>query len=208
MRLYYTPGTCSLSPHIVAREAGIALDLVRVDIATHLTEGGERYTDVNPNGYVPALVLDDGFVLTEGPAIVQYLADLAPEAGLVPAAGTRGRYVAQQWLNFVSTELHKGFSPLWHKETPAETRAAAKEQLAKRFGFLDRELAGRPFLLGEAFSVADAYAFTILGWAKYMAIDLGRWPNVAAYVERVAARPKVREAMIAEGLLKPEADAA
>ena len=208
MRLYYTPGTCSLSPHIVAREAGIALDLVKVDIAAHLTESGDRYTEVNPNGYVPALVLDDGYVLTEGPAIVQYLADLAPGSGLVPAAGTRGRYVVQQWLNFVSTELHKGFTPLWHKETPAQTRAAAKAQLAKRFGYLDRELADRPFLLGGSFSVADAYAFTILGWAKFMAIDLARWPSLSAYVARIAERPKVREALIAEGLIEAEAEAA
>lgn len=207
MRLYYTPGTCSLSPHIVAREAGLEIELVRVDLATRLTEAGDRYTAVNPNGYVPALVFDDGFVLTEGPAIVQYLADLAPAAGLVPEAGTRERYVVQQWLNFVSTELHKGFAPLWKKETPAETRRMARDALAARFSFLDQHLAGRDFIASDRFGVVDAYAYTILRWAAYMAIDLGRWPNLTAYVERVADRPKVQEALVAEGLV-PAAKAA
>jgi glutathione S-transferase len=208
MRLYYTPGTCSLSPHIVAREAGLDIELVAVDLATKLTATGERYAAVNPNGYVPALVLDDGHILTEGPAIVQYLADLAPEAGLIPANGSLGRYDAQSWLNFISTELHKGFAPLWKKDTPAETRRAARETLATRFSHVDQHLAGRRYLLGDSFSVADAYAFTVFNWSKVMAMDLGRWPNITLYLDRILARPKVRQALIVEGLLPEEAEAA
>jgi glutathione S-transferase len=208
MRLYYAPGTCSLAPHIVAREAGVAVDLIKVDLATKLTERGEDYRKINPKGAVPALVLDDGTVLTEAAVVIQYLADHATEAGLIPAAGTLDRYVAQQWLNYVATELHKGFGPLWHKETPAEMRRIVKDQLAAKFSFLDQELAGRPSLTGGRFGVADAYAFTILGWAKFMAIDLARWPNLAAYVARIAERPKVRETLVAEGLVEDEAEAA
>ena len=208
MRLYYSPGTCSLSPHIVAREAGLDIELVAVDIATKLTQRGERYTQINPKGYVPALVLDNGLILTEGPAIVQLLADAAPAAGLIPAAGTLKRYVAQEWLNFISTELHKGFSPLWRKETSADMRRLARETLATRFSFLDQHLADRPYILGDRFGVADAYAFTVLQWAKVMAIDLGRWANITAYLGRVGARPKVREALIAEGLVPSESEAA
>ena len=208
MRLYYTPGTCSLAPHIVAREAGVAVDLVKVDLATKRTEAGDDYLAVNPKGAVPALVLEDGFVLTEAAVVIQYLADLSPEAGLLPADGTRGRYVAQQWLNYVATELHKGFTPLWHKETPAEMRKIVKEQLAAKFSYLDQQLASRSYLTGDSFAAPDAYAFTILGWAKFMAIDLGRWPNLAAYVARIEARPKVREALVAEGLLPTDAQAA
>jgi glutathione S-transferase len=205
MRLYFTPGTCSLAPHIVAREAGADIELVKVDLASKLTEQGDDYRAVNPKGSVPALVLDDGSVLTEAAVVIQYLADGAPESGLIPPAGTFDRYIAQQWLNYVATELHKGFGPLWHKETPAEMRRIVKEQLAAKFGFLDQELAKRPFLTGHSFGVADAYAFTILGWAKYMAIDLGRWPNLTAFLARIEARPKVRETLVAEGLAAAEA---
>jgi glutathione S-transferase len=208
MRLYFTPGTCSLSPHIVAREAGLDIELVAVDIATKTTERGERYTQINPKGYVPALVLDNGFILTEGPAIVQLLADLAPAAELIPGPASLDRYVAQEWLNFISTELHKGFSPLWRKDTPADMRRLARDNLATRFSFLDQHLADKPYILGDRFSVADAYAFTVLQWAKVMAIDLGRWSNVTAYLERIAARPKVRETMIVEGLIPAESEAA
>lgn len=199
MRLYYTPGTCSLAPHIVAREAGANIELVKVDLATKLTENGGDYRAINAKGAVPALVLDDGFVLTEAAVVIQYLADRA--SGLIPAPGTLERYVALQWLNYVATELHKGFSPLWNKATPAEMRRIVTEQLAAKFSFLDQELAGRPFLTGDTFAAPDAYAFTILGWAKYMRIDLGRWPNLTAYIARIEARPKVREALAAEGLL-------
>ena len=204
MRLFYIPGTCSLSPHIVAREAGLDIDLVQVDIATKRTADGLEYRSVNPKGAVPALELDDGQVLTESAVIVQYLADLAPEAGLAPANGSFERYRLQEWLNWISSELHKGFGPLWSKDTPPETQAAAKANLALKFGYLDRHLATREHLLG-GFSVADAYAFAVLGWAAFFAIDLARWPNVAAYVARLAARPAVRRALVTEGLI---ADAA
>lgn len=204
MRLFYIPGTCSLAPHIVAREAGLDIELAQVDIATKRTADGLDYRSVNPKGAVPALELDDGQVLTEGPAIVQFLADLAPAAELAPANGTFERYRLQEWLNWISSELHKGFGPLWSKDTPPETQAAAKANLALKFGYLDRHLATSEYLLG-GFSVADAYAFAVLGWAKFFAIDLARWPNVAAYVARLAARPAVRRALVTEGLV---ADAA
>ena len=207
MQLYYTPGTCSLSPHIVAREAGIDLDLVKVDLATKLTDAGADFRRVNPKGSVPALVLDDGRVLTEGPAIVQYLADLRPDSRLAPAHGSFERYRLQEWLNWISTELHKGFGPLWRKDTPPEVQQAAKDTLALKFAHLDQHLAISPYLLAE-FGVADAYAFAVLGWAKFFAIDLARWPNLAAYVARIAARRAVRAALVAEGLIAPDAEAA
>lgn len=201
MRLYYAPGACSLAPHIVAREAGLSIQLVKVDLAARRTEGGGDYLAVNPKGQVPALKLPDGLVLTEAAVLIQYLADRAPYAGLIPAAGSIDRYLVQQWVNFVATELHKGFGPLWKKETPEDMRRIVKETLATKFAFLDRELAERPFLAGDSFTVADAYAFTVLGWAGFMSIDLARWPSLSAYFERIAARPAVSEAMIAEGLI-------
>ena len=201
MRLYYTPGACSLAPHIVAREADLPFDLVSVDLATKKTADGADYLAVNPKGAVPALRFDDGLVLTEAAVVLQYLADQAPEAGLIPPSGSIERYVTQEWLNFVATELHKGFAPLWRKDTPANVREATKETLAAKFSYLDTILSERPYLAGAAYSVADAYAFTILGWAKFMAIDLARWPNLTAYLARIGARPKVREALAAEGLL-------
>ena len=200
MKLYYVPGTCSLAPHIVAREAGIELELVAVDMATKRLPDGEDYRGVNPKGAVPALELGEGEVLTEGPAIVQFLADCRPEAGLAPANGTLERYRLQEWLNWIATELHKGFGPQWLKDTPQATQAAAKAGLAAKFGFLDRHLATSDYLLAR-FSVADAYAFAVLGWATFFAIDLARWPHVAAYVVRLAARPGVKAALVAEGLI-------
>lgn len=204
MQLYYTPGTCSLSPHIVAREAGIDIDLVKVDLATKLTETGADYRRINPKGSVPALALGEGRMLTEGPALVQYLADLRPDSGLAPANGSFERYRLQEWLNWISTELHKTFSPLWRKDTPQDAQQATKDVLAQKFAYLDQHLATSPYLLAD-FSIADAYAFAVLGWAKFFAIDLARWPNVAAYVARIAARPAVRAALVAEGLIEAEA---
>lgn len=205
MKLYYAPGTCSLSPHIVAREAGLSIDLERVDIGKtpHRTEGGASFNTVNPKGYVPALVLDDGGVLTEGATIVQYLADLAPQSALAPAAGTIERYRLQEWLTFISSELHKMFSPwLFHPEHGEVAAAAARAKIAERFAFLDAHLATRAYLMGERFTAADAYAFTIVGWARPAHIDLTPYPHLRSYMERIAARPKVQEAMRAEGLLK------
>jgi glutathione S-transferase len=205
MKLYYAPGTCSLSPHIVAREADIPLELERVDIAAqpHPTASGQNFTAVNPKGYVPVLRLDDGQLLTEGVAIVQYLADLAPSSGLAPAAGTLERYRLQEWLTFISSELHKMFSPwLFHPELGEAAQRGARAKIAERFAFLDQHLRTQPYLMGQQFTIADAYAFTIVGWARLQRIDLAAFPALKDYMERVAARPKVRDAMRAEGLLQ------
>ena len=205
MKLYYAPGACSLSPHIVARELGIAVDLKKVNTKDKTIEGGGDYWNVNPRGYVPALELDEGQILTEGPAIVQYLADRKPDAGLAPKHGTFERYRLQEWLNFFTSEIHKQFSPLFKPNTPAEYKTIVKETLATRFDWLDQQLAGKEYLMGKQFSVADAYAFVLLGWTKPMQIDLARWPNLAAFHQRVGARPKVQEALQAEGLLRKAA---
>ncbi|SRR5256712_286676 len=202
MKLFYAPGACSLSPHIVSREAGIPVELQKVDLKAKKYDGGADYTKINAKGYVPALQLDSGQVLTEGPAIVQYLADQKPAARLAPKLGSFERYQLQEWLNFIGTELHKGFSPLFKPNTPDEYKRIAKENLATRIDWLDKQLDGRDFLMGKNFSVADAYAFTILSWSKPLQIDLSKWPNVTAYLARVGARPRVQEALKAEGLVK------
>jgi glutathione S-transferase len=204
MKLYYAPGACSLSPHIVSREAGIPVELKKVNLKDKVVEGGADFRKVNSKGYVPALELDDGQVLTEGPAIVQYLADQKPESGLAPKAGSFERYRLQEWLNFITAEIHKGFSPLFKPSTPEEYKKIARENLAGRFDWLNQQLAGKDYLMGKSFSVADAYLFTVLTWTKPLQIDLGKWPSVAAFVARVSARPKVKEAMKAEGLIKEE----
>jgi len=205
MKLYYAPGTCSLSPHIVAREAGLPIALERVDIGKvpHRTEAGADFGAINPKGYVPLLVLDDGAPLTEGVAMVQYLADLAPQSGLAPPAGTIARYRLQEWLTFISSELHKMFSPwLFHPEHGELAASVARAKIAQRLAFLDAHLATHPYLLGETFTVADAYAFTIVGWAKPARIDLSSYRHLQDYMARIAARPKVQEALAAEGLRK------
>lgn len=204
MKLYYAPGACSLSPHIVSREAGIPVELKKVNLKDKVVEGGADYRKVNSKGYVPALELDNGQVLTEGPAIVQYLADQKPESGLAPKAGSFERYRLQEWLNFITAEIHKGFSPLFKPNTPDEYKKIARENLAGRFDWLNEQLAGKDHLMGKTFTVADAYLFTVLTWTRPLQIDLGKWPNVAAFVARVSARPKVKEAMKAEGLIKEE----
>ena len=202
MKLYYSPGACSLSPHIVAVEAGIPVELEKVNLAEHKTESGQDYMAVNPKGYVPALRLDDGSVLTEGPAIVQYLADQKPASGLAPAAGTIDRYRLQEWLNFIGTELHKSFSPLFNKASSDDVKNTAKTSINKRLGYLNDQLASRQYLMGGNFTVADAYAFTIVNWTNFVGIDLKPYPNVGAYMGRVIARPKVQETLKAEGLVK------
>jgi glutathione S-transferase len=202
MKLYYSPGACSLSPHIVASEAGIPIELERVNLAEHKTESGQDFLSVNAKGYVPALRLDDGNILTEGPAIVQYLADQRPSSGLAPAAGTLERYKLQEWLNFIGTELHKNFGPLFNKASSDDAKNAAKANISKRLGYLNDQLASRQYLLGNNFSVADAYAFTIVNWTKFAGIDLKCFPNVGAYMGRVTARPKVQETLKSEGLVK------
>jgi glutathione S-transferase len=203
MKLYYSPGACSLSPHIALREAGIDAELVKVDTKIHTLADGSDYYAINAKGYVPTLELDDGQRLTEGPAIVQYIADRKPAAGLAPTAGTLERYRLQEWLNFITAELHKQFSPLFAADTPADYRPIARQRIVKRFDWLAAELAHRAYLLGDRFTVADGYLFTVLNWSKFVGIDLANWPALVAYQARVAARPKVREAMIAEGLLHP-----
>jgi glutathione S-transferase len=201
MKLYYAPGTCSLSPHIVAREAGLPLTLVRVDNKNKTTETGEDYRAINPKGYVPLLELDNGVRLSEGPAIVQYLADLAPASKLAPANGTLERYQLQEWLNFITSEVHKQFSPLFDATMPEEAKEKFRNRLATRFDWIAGQLKGRDYLTGS-FTVADAYLFVVLGWTKFTGPDLARWPVLQEYVARVAARPRVQEALRAEGLLK------
>jgi glutathione S-transferase len=201
MKLYYSPGACSLAVHIVAREAGVPIELVQVDLATHRTRDGRDYHEVNPRGYVPALVLDDGTVLTEVAALVQYLADLKPAAGLAPEPGTMERVKLHMWLTFISSELHKQFSPwLWHDDTAESTVRAVKDKIATRFDELDRKLASQPYLLGDRFSVADAYAFAIINWVNFLKMDLVTYPALAEYLRRISARPKVQEALAAERL--------
>jgi len=203
MKLYFSPGACSLSPHIVAREAGIALDLEQVDIrAKQIKSSGADYKAINPKGQVPVLQLDNGETLTEGPAIVQYLADQAPASGLAPAAGTMPRYRLQEWLNFITSELHKGFSPLFNPATPDAFKELVRDRLFERFAYLDRHLAKHQYLMGDGFTVADAYCFTVVNWTRPLKIDLAPWPNLAAYLGRVGKRPKVIEALKAEGLIK------
>jgi glutathione S-transferase len=202
MKLYYAPGACSLSPHIVLREAGIPCELEQVDNREKKTKSGGNFWEVNPKGQVPVLELDEGGRLTEGPVIVQYLADKKPASGLAPACGTPERYRVQEWLNFTTSELHKTYGPIFRPTTPDEYKKLSKENLGKRFDWLDQQLAGRQYLMGDKFTIADAYLFTVLRWSPRIEVDLAKWPNVKAYVDRVGARPKVREALQAEGLIQ------
>jgi glutathione S-transferase len=202
MKLYYFPGACSLSPHIVLLEAGLPFTMVKVDSKTKKTEGGADYLAINSKGAVPALQLDDGRVLTEGPAVVQYLADLRPDSGLAPRAGTFDRYQLMEILNYLTSEVHKTFTPLFNPASSAEVKATAVTNLGTRFDWLSGFLGKKNFLLGNTFTVADAYLFTLLNWTHYVKMDLGKWPVLAAFQARVAQRPKVQEAMKAEGLLK------
>ena len=202
MRLFYSSGACSLSPHIVAREAGIELRLQKVDLKTKTMASEGDFLAVNPKGSVPALELDNGEILTEGPVIVQYLADLKPETGLAPPAGTFARYRLQEWLGYINSELHKSYSPLFRPDTPAQTRAERQAYLNRRYTLVEQRLARQPYLLGAAFTVADAYLFTVTNWAGIVKLDLSAFPKLQAFQERIAARPAVKAAMSAEGLLQ------
>jgi glutathione S-transferase len=203
MKLYYAPAYCSQAVHIALREAGVDVHLVQVDTAAARTADGADYRALNRRGYVPALQLDDGSIHTEVAALLQYVADLAPERALLPAAGTRERFQALQWLAFISSELHKVFSPwLFHPETADSTWQAVTEKLKTRIADVDARLAGRDWLVGDGFSVADAYAFTVLSWAPMVGMSLAAYPNVVGWMARVRARPQVRAALQAEGLLK------
>jgi glutathione S-transferase len=201
MKLYYAPGACSLSPHIVAHEAGIDLELVRVDTKTKTVEQEGDFWAINPKGYVPALELDNGEILTEGPAIVQYLADRKPDAGLAPANGTFARYRLQEMLSYITSEIHKTYSPLFNSKIPAEVRVERTEYLKKRYAFIDRHLGDRDYLVGDRFTAADAYLFVVTNWAKSTKVDLSEFANLRAFQQRIAARPAVQAAMKAEGLI-------
>ncbi len=202
MKLYYSPGACSLSPHIVLQEAGLPFEKVKADTKTKVLPDGTDYKTINPLGYVPLLELDDGTRLTEGPAIVQYIADRVPDKRLAPPNGTLERTRLQMWLNFVTSELHKGFSPLFNAAMPEEAKKYFRERLGTRFAHLDKHLAGNDYLMGKDFSVADAYAFVVSNWASRVDVDLSPYANVLAWRKRVGARPAVQSAMKAEGLIK------
>jgi glutathione S-transferase len=202
MKLYYSPGACSLSPHIVAREAGKEVELEKVDIRSGKTASGKDFSQINPKGYVPALELDDGTLLTEGPVIAQYLADDRPDSGLVPAQGTMERYRLQELLGYINSEIHKTYSPLFRETTTPEVRAEKQEYLRKRYALIEKTLAGKDYLLGDRFTIADAYLFTVTNWANHVKLDLSDLPNLMAFQQRVAARPAVQGALKAEGLLK------
>ena len=202
MKLYYFSGACSLASNIALREAGLPFELVRVDRRTRKAADGLDFNEVNPKGYVPALTLDNGEVLTENVAILQYIADRNPASKLAPPAGTMERYRLVEWLAFISSEIHKNFSPLFRDETPEETKEHLRKVLSNRLDYLNGAIGNGPFLMGEQFTVADAYLFTVLGWSRQLNFDLGRWPQLQRYMERVGARPQVIEAQKAERLVK------
>jgi glutathione S-transferase len=202
MKLYYSPAACSLSPHIVLLEAGLPFTTEKTDLVSKKTASGVDFFTINPKGAVPALQLDDGRVLTEGPAIVQYLADLRPDSNLAPRAGTFERYQLMEILNYISSEVHKGFAPLFNPSTSSDSKPAIFDNLGKKFDWLSARLGDKKFLMGDNFTVADAYLFTVLSWSGHVGIELGKWPALAAYVARVGHRPKVQEALKAEGLIR------
>jgi glutathione S-transferase len=205
MKLYYSPAACSLAVHIALREAGLDFEGIKVNLQTHQLANGGDYYAISPRGYVPLLELADGSRHTEGAALLQYVADLAPESGLLAPAGSPQRLETLGWLTYISTELHKTFSPwLWHQDTAESTKAECRAKLATRFAELEHVLSKRDYLSGD-YSVADAYAFTVVSWARMLSIDLSTYPKLGAYLERIAARPRVREAMVAEGLIRANA---
>ncbi len=202
MKLYYSPGACSLSPHIALHEAGLSFEAIAAPTKTHKLADGTDFYTINPLGYVPYLTLDDGRTLHEGPAIVQYIADLAPAKNLAPAHGTFERYKLQEWLTFIGTELHKGFSPLFNPATPPEYKPQVIERLLSRLQWVDGELAGKDYLMGAQFTVADGYLFTVTNWGRHVGVDVSPFINLVTYRARVGARPAVVAAMTAEGLIK------
>lgn len=202
MKLYYSPGASSLLPHIVLREAGLSFELEKVSLKNKKTASDRDFLRINAKGQVPTLQFEDGSVLTEGPAIVLWLADQVPEKRLAPAAGTMERYHMIEWLNFIATEMHKSFTALFDGGAPDATKQAARERIERRLDYAQKALGEQPFLIGEHFTAADAYLFTVLSWGAYVDIDITRWPKLAAFAARVGARPKVRDALKAEGLLK------
>jgi glutathione S-transferase len=202
MKLYYSPGACSLSPHIALREAGVKFDLVKTALQTHTLADGSDYYQITAKGQVPLLELDDGARLSEGPVILQYIADHAPASGLAPAAGTMERYRVMEWLNFITSELHKGFSPMFNPKLGKDAKDVFAARLQERYKFVDAKLEGHEYLMGAQFSVADAYLFTVTNWAAGVGVDLAGLKNLEAFMARMKARPAVQDAMKAEGLLK------
>lgn len=202
MKLYYSPGACSLSPHIVLHEAGLPHEAILASTKSHQLQDGTDFYSINPLGYVPFLVLDNGETLHEGAVIVQYLADQAPEKNLAPANGTMARYHLQEWLNFIGTEVHKGFGPLFKPTTPEDYKPIVRDNVLKRLAWVDEQLSNRTYLMGDQFTVADAYLFTVTGWAQFVGMDISALKHLLAYRERILARPAVQAAMKAEGLLK------
>ncbi|MES1981139.1 MAG: glutathione transferase GstA [Pseudomonadota bacterium] len=202
MKLYYLPGACSLASHIALYETGLPFEADKVIKATKMTAGGEDFMQLNPKGYVPAIRLDDGSVLTEGGAVLQYIADQKPGSGLAPAAGTMERYRLQEWLTFISSEIHKSFSPFFNPATTEEAKTNLRNLLGKRLGYVETQLANKAHLMGDKFTVADAYLFVVLGWSGRAEFDLAPFPEIQQYLLRVGARPAVQAAMKAEGLLK------
>jgi glutathione S-transferase len=202
MKLYFAPGACSLAPHIALREAGLGFDLEQVDLRAKQTKSGGDYRAINPKGSVPALALDDGQVLTEAAVILQWIADHKPTMKLAPAPGTMARYRVEEWLNWIATELHKGISPFFNPKASDEWKQILRDRLAMQFDFLSKRLGAKPYLMDEGYTVADSYLFTILRWTKLHHIELGTWPNIVAYMERVGARDGSQAAMKTEGLVK------
>ena len=202
MKLYFTPGACSMAPHIALREAALAYELQKVDLSKHQTDAGEDYYKINPKGYVPALRLDNGELLTEVAAILQYVADQKPASGLSPTAGTMEHYRLIEWLNFIASEIHKQFGPMFNPKITPEWKQNQLNALSRRFDYLSERLAGNQYLFGGKFTIADAYLFTVLNWTGFLDIDLGKWPKLKDYMARIAARPAVKETMREEGLVK------
>ena len=202
MKLYYSPGACSLAVHIILHEAGMAFTLIKAPTKTHRLDDGTDYYSINPLGYVPLLELNDGTRLAEGPAIVQYIADQVPEKNLAPANGTVARAQMQGWLNFIGTELHKGFAPLFNPATPADYKPMVIDKLLSRMKWVDEQLAGKKYLMGDVFSVADPYLFNVTNWAPLVKVDTSDFANIATFRAHMAQRPAVQAAMRAEGLIK------
>lgn len=202
MKLYYAPGACSLASHIALHESGLPFEIDKLNVPTKTTASGEDFMQINPKGYVPAIKLDDGSILTEGAVILQYIADRNPGSSLAPKAGTMERYRLQEWLNFIATEIHKSFSPLFNKAASDEVKKSARDLLTKRLGYVEAQLANKPYLMGDSFTVADAYMFVVLSWSNHAGFDLGQFSRINEYVARIAARPAVQSAMKAEGLIR------
>ncbi|MGA8147010.1 MAG: glutathione transferase GstA [Gallionellaceae bacterium] len=202
MKLYYAPGACSLASHIALHESGLPFEIDKLNVPTKTTASGENFMQINPKGYVPTIKMDDGSYLTEGAVILQYIADQSPNSGLAPKAGTMERYRLQEWLNFIATEIHKSFGPLFNKALPEEAKINARNLLTRRLGYVEVQLANKPYLMGNSFTVADAYMFVVLNWSGRAGFDLGPLPKIKEYIARIAERPSVHAAMKAEGLIQ------